>query len=167
MQGIKCRRLRKGGKYKKGLPLLMNLWNLNAICRSILLVKSLKKRRYIFCYSQTRFTVLIFSDKGNKQAGEITLDVSELLNAKQKSMKMQKGLDKCPDKNAKMSFTLSVYIKEEVQPDNVSERSYATNSNNMSMLSQSNIQPDFKKKRNDDGDPLSPRLDLNQRAPSN
>ena len=74
---------------------------------------------------------------------------------------MEKSLDKCPDKNAKMSFTLSAYIKEEVQPDNVSQRSEATSANNLSILSQSNIQPDFKKKRTDDGDPLSPRMNLN------
>ena len=63
---------------------------------------------------------------------------------------MEKSLDKCPDKNAKMTFTLSAYIKEEVQPDNVSQRSKVSEDNNMSILSQSNIQPDFKKKRNDD-----------------
>ena len=79
---------------------------------------------------------------------------------------MEKPLDKCPDKNAKLIFTLSAYIREEIQADNISQRSEATTSNNLSILSQSNIQPDFKKKRNDDGVPLSPRLDINLRSVS-
>lgn len=41
---------------------------------------------------QTRFTIIIFSDKGNKQAGEITYDVAELLNTKQKEMKVEQLL---------------------------------------------------------------------------
>jgi len=39
---------------------------------------------------QTKFTVLIYSDKGNKQAGEVNYDVAEFLNAKQKELEMQK-----------------------------------------------------------------------------
>lgn len=96
---------------------------------------------------QTRFTVLIFSEKGNKQAGEVTFDVAEFLNNKQKQVKVDRPLDKCPDKNAKLSFVLTAYIKEEVQPDNVSLRSEASSANNMSMLSQSVVMPDFKKKK--------------------
>ena len=37
---------------------------------------------------KTRFTILIFSEKGNKQAGEVTLDVAEFLNNKQKQIKL-------------------------------------------------------------------------------
>ena len=94
--------------------------------------------------------MLIFSEKGNKQAGEVTLDVAEFLNNKQKYIKLDKSLDKCPDKNAKLSFTLTAYIKEEVQPDNVSMRSSTSAANNMSMLTQSVVLPDFKKKKADD-----------------
>lgn len=98
----------------------------------------------------------------------MTFDVAEFLNAKQKSVKMEKTLDKCPDKNAKLSFTLSAYIKEEIQADNISERSKATEGHNMSMLSQSTIQPDFKKKKNDeDGENLlSPRMNVKSRGNS-
>ena len=60
---------------------------------------------------KTRFTILIFSEKGNKQAGEVNFDVAEFLNAKQKQMKYEKQLEKCPDKNAKLTFTLTAYIK--------------------------------------------------------
>lgn len=112
---------------------------------------------------QTRFTVLIFSEKGNKQAGEVTLDVADFLNNKQKQVKLEKPLDKCPDKNAKLSFTLTAYIKEEVQPDNVSLRSSTSATNNMSMLNQSGVMPDFKKKKAEDESPLSPKVDLNRR----
>jgi hypothetical protein len=36
--------------------------------------------------------VLIFSEKGNKQAGELSFDVSEFLNAKQKEQRVEKLL---------------------------------------------------------------------------
>ena len=76
-------------------------------------------------------------------------------------------MDKCPDKNAKLNFTLSAYIKEEVSPDAVSQASNSSNANNMSMISHSAVMPDFKKKKVDDGGPLTSKVDLNQRAKSN
>jgi hypothetical protein len=66
----------------------MRSWSWSAICRLILVLKNFSKKKYDFFYAQTRFTVLIFSEKGNKQAGEVNLDVSELLNAKQKQMEL-------------------------------------------------------------------------------
>ena len=98
----------------------------------------------------------------------MTFDVAEFLNAKQKSVKMEKTLDKCPDKNAKLNFTLSAYIKEEIQADNISERSKATEGHNISILSQSTIQPDFKKKKNDDDGEniLSPRMNVKSKGNS-
>jgi hypothetical protein len=57
-------------------------------------------------------------------------------------------LEKCPDKNAKMTFTVEAYMKEEIQPDAVSLRSVNTPTNEMSMMGNSvMLQPDFKKKR--------------------
>lgn len=41
---------------------------------------------------QTKFTILIYSEKGNKQAGEINFDVSQFLNAKQKELKVDQLL---------------------------------------------------------------------------
>ena len=41
----------------------------------------------------------------------MNFDVSEFLNAKQKEMKIERTLEKCPDKNAKLSFVLSGYAK--------------------------------------------------------
>lgn len=41
---------------------------------------------YAIIYVKTKFTVVIFSDKGTKQAGEVHIDVAELLNSKQKSI---------------------------------------------------------------------------------
>jgi hypothetical protein len=89
------------------------------------------------------------------------------MNAKQKQVTLEKTLDKCPDKNAKLSITLSAYIKEEVQPDTVSQRSSGTISNDVSILSQSVVQqPDFKKKKIENGEPLSPKHDMNPRVKS-
>ena len=34
---------------------------------------------------QTKFTIVIYSEKGIKQAGEVYIDVSEIFNTKQKS----------------------------------------------------------------------------------
>jgi hypothetical protein len=45
----------------------------------------------------------------------VNFDVSEFLNAKQKELKVEKLLDKCPDKNAKLTFILTGYLKEEVK----------------------------------------------------
>ena len=46
----------------------------------------------LFEEKKTKFTILIFSEKGNKQAGEVYLDVAELLNSKNKQMELEKPL---------------------------------------------------------------------------
>lgn len=47
-----------------------------------------EKKVYVILYFvQTKFTVVIFSDKGTKQAGEVHLDVAELLNTKSRSIR--------------------------------------------------------------------------------
>lgn len=57
-------------------------------------------------------------------------------------------LEKCPDKNAKLTFVLTCYLKEEVQKDQVSQRSESTIGNNVSIIAPSAVlQPDFKKKK--------------------
>ena len=68
---------------------------------------------------------------------------------------MEKSLEKCPDKNAKLTFNLSAYIREEiVEPDTISHKSY-TSVNDIQNITQSAIQqPDFKKKKVETNDPL-------------
>jgi len=41
-------------------------------------------------------------------------------------MEFEKPLEKCPDKNAKLNFSLQCYMKEEITPDMVSQRSQKT-----------------------------------------
>lgn len=63
-------------------------------------------------------------------------------------MVLERSLEKCPDQNAKLSFTLSAYIKEEIQPDAVSMKSANTITPEAANLAPSAIQqPDFKKKK--------------------
>ena len=75
-------------------------------------------------------------------------DVSELLNAKKQELNVVKPLEKCPDKNAKLSFRLTAYMREEVQPDAVSGKSSGSIPVEQSRINQSSIQmtPSFKKK---------------------
>lgn len=70
------------------------------------------RKKSIYSLIKTKFTIVILSDKGTKQAGEVYLDVAELLNSKSKSMKYEKNLEKCPDKNAKLTLDLTGYIKK-------------------------------------------------------
>jgi hypothetical protein len=61
---------------------------------------------------------------------------------------VEKLLEKCPDKNAKLTFILTCYMKEEVQKDQVSQRSENTITNNVSTIAPSAVlQHDFKKKQ--------------------
>lgn len=55
-------------------------------------------------------------------------------------------MDKCPDKNAKFTFELTGYMKQEITEDLVSQRSNVSTMD-MPIANPSNIQPDFKKKR--------------------
>jgi len=68
-------------------------------------------------------------------------------------MDYEKPLEKCPDKNAKLSFSLQCYMKEEITADMVSQRSQKTYDMEAALKDkeappQSN-QPDFKKKKNE------------------
>lgn len=47
--------------------------------------KIFEEKKVIINLFQTKFTVVIFSDKGTKQAGELYVDVAEILNNKEKS----------------------------------------------------------------------------------
>lgn len=109
----------------------------------------LNEKTRTFEEKKTRFTVLIFSEKGNKQAGEVNLNVAELLNSKQKQLEVVRSLEKCPDKNAKISLQLTAYMKEEIAPDKVSGQSdLSSKAEEQSRLRESSIQlpPNFKKK---------------------
>lgn len=104
----------------------------------------------LFEEKKTKFTILIFSEKGNKQAGEVYLDVAELLNTKNKVMQFERPLQKCPDKNAKLYFSLQCYMKEEITSDMVSQRSQKTYDMQAALNKQAPaMQPDFKKKKNE------------------
>jgi hypothetical protein len=64
---------------------------------------------------------LLFSEKGVKQAGEIEFDVAEYVNEKQLHRKTYDlNLMKCPDKKAKLSFTINGRLKEEIEGDEIS-----------------------------------------------
>lgn len=56
-------------------------------------------------------------------------------------------LEKCPDKNAKLTFDLTAYMKEEITADKVSQASKAPN---VEALPVENMQPNFKKKKKDE-----------------
>ncbi len=53
---------------------------------------------------------MIFTEKGNKQAGEVLFDVAPFLNERNQSKSYELGLLKCPDKNAKICFSLRANI---------------------------------------------------------
>lgn len=61
-------------------------------------------------------------------------------------------MEKCPDKNAKLKLELQCYMKEEITPDMISQRSQKTFDVEASVLNgkdASVVQPDFKKKKNE------------------
>ena len=65
-------------------------------------------------------------------------------------MVFEKPLEKCPDKNAKLNFTLQCYMKEEIEPDQVSHRSQKTYDMQAALAKEAPAaQPDFKKKKNE------------------
>lgn len=65
-------------------------------------------------------------------------------------MKFEKNLEKCPDKNAKLTFTLTGYVIEEISQDIISNKSQGSILTSEKDVNQHfNSQPDFKKKKND------------------
>lgn len=90
--------------------------------------------------------MLIFSEKGNKQAGEVVLDVAQFLNLKLKEQRLEKSLEKCPDKNAKLTFVLKGYLKEEIEADTISQKSNKTYDMD-AIINAPNEVPNFKKKK--------------------
>ena len=61
------------------------------------------------------------------------MDVAELFNIKAKSkyedsleLKVEVNLDRCPDKNAKISLELTGYMKSEISSDAISQASTRT-----------------------------------------
>ncbi len=62
----------------------------------------------------------MYTQKGNKKVGEIRFDVSPYLNQRLKNPKeYEVGLDKCPDKNARLTFKLSASVEQKISPDQV------------------------------------------------
>ena len=57
----------------------------SAIWSTIPKPKRFKKKRYNHNLLKTKFTIVIYSDKGTKQAGEVYLNVAEFLNSQAKS----------------------------------------------------------------------------------
>ena len=78
------------------------------------------------CLMQTKFLIILSSDRGTKQAGEICFDVAQYINEKQLNKKNYKlHLENCPDKNSKLYFTFSGVLLEEINEDTISKKSYA------------------------------------------
>lgn len=75
---------------------------------------------------QTLFSILLFTDKGTKQAGEVEVDVSDLLNRRLEENSYELPLQKCPDKSATLSFKIRGMIKEEIKLDMISQSSFKT-----------------------------------------
>lgn len=76
---------------------------------------------------QTKFEIILYTEKGNKKVGEIHFDVSPYLNERNKLPKeYELTLEKCPDKNAKLSLKLSAAIEQEISPDAISNSSQNT-----------------------------------------
>ncbi len=61
---------------------------------------------------------------------------------------IEKTLEKCPDKNAKLTIELSGFLKQEIKPDAVSHKSNE-NTNQIPLENAPAVKPDFKKKRKD------------------
>lgn len=74
--------------------------------------KVFKEKDVINSVIKTKFAIVIYTDKGNKQAGEIIFDVAPFLNERNQSKNYELGLTKCPDKNAKLFFKLRAQIME-------------------------------------------------------
>ena len=81
--------------------------------------------------------------------------MAEILNSREKSNlnnyaehSYEKTLEKCPDKNAKLIFDVTFYMKEEISPDKVSQAS--TRTLNVETMPISGTQPNFKKKKKDE-----------------
>ena len=68
--------------------------------------------------SQTKFEIILYTEKGNKKVGEIRFDVSAYLNERHKNPKeYELALDKCPDKNARLTFKLTATVEEKISAD--------------------------------------------------
>jgi hypothetical protein len=57
---------------------------------------------------KSMMTIALLSEKGTKMAGSVNLDLSSYVNGKLKETKETIKLDKCPDQNATITFTLKV-----------------------------------------------------------
>lgn len=58
------------------------------------------------------FSIILTSEKGTKQAGEIEFDVAQYINERQLNNKnYELRLSGCPDKNARLSFSLTGALK--------------------------------------------------------
>ncbi len=67
---------------------------------------------------QTKFEIILYTEKGNKKVGEIRFDVSAYLNERLKSPKeYEVPLEKCPDKNARLTFKLTASVEEKISAD--------------------------------------------------
>lgn len=62
-------------------------------------------------------------------------------------MHYEKNLDKCPDKNAKLIFDVSGYMKSQIEFDEISKAS--TRTYDIAAITD-NVKPDFKKKKKEE-----------------
>lgn len=62
--------------------------------------------------------MVLYTDKGTKKVGEIRFDVSAYLNERLKTPKeYEVALEKCPDKNARLTFKLTANVEEKISAD--------------------------------------------------
>lgn len=56
---------------------------------------------------QTKFEIVLYTEKGNKKVGEVHFDVAPYLNERnKKGKKYEVPLEKCPDTNSRLVFNL-------------------------------------------------------------
>ncbi|CAD8106391.1 unnamed protein product [Paramecium sonneborni] len=73
------------------------------------------------------FTVTLLSQKGNKVAGQVSMDISSYLNRKVETFREELRLEKCPDKHAKIHIRFQFICIEELDIDQLSRISFASN----------------------------------------
>ncbi|CAD8189818.1 unnamed protein product [Paramecium octaurelia] len=73
------------------------------------------------------FTITLLSQKGNKVAGQVSVDISSYLNRKLENIREELKLDKCPDRHAKIHIRFHFKCLEELDIDQLSRISFASN----------------------------------------
>ena len=70
------------------------------------------KKQAKFLEKAANIEILLIFKEQNKVGGSVKVDLAEYANNQEKSAFETKKLDKCPDKNAKISFEIMLTQKE-------------------------------------------------------